>query len=1156
MKKIMELSGNMEFPGLKKLFRIMKLTTFLILFSVVCVFASETYSQTKKLNLNMNNVTVKEVLSAIEDQSEFKFMYSAKVIDVNREVAINEENSKIEDALKSLFAGTDVNYTIKDRIIVLSSATTISNEVSAGQQQKSVSGRVTDSSGASLPGASVIVKGTTIGVITDGDGKYSLSKVPENAILQFSFVGMKSQEFAVSGKTTINVSLAEETVGLEEVVAVGYGTQKKVNLTGAVSQVGSEVLESRSVTNVTAVLQGVSPGLNVTSNASYGGEPGASMAINVRGAGSLSGGNPYVLVDGVPMNMDNVNPNDIESISVLKDAASSAIYGSRAPYGVILITTKSGRKGGKPTLNYSGIVGWATPTVLPELANSLDWANGLNEASLNTGQSPIYSAEVIERIKKRRADPNFPSTFPDPSNPSIWGTYGNANDNVEYYDVYYQDWSAQQNHNISINGGSQNSSYYVGFGYVSDAGQLNYIEDKFERYNLITKLSSDVTDWMTFSLNSKFSYSLNNYPIGAEGDNRQMIERMLARAWPTEPIYTPNGEINVRDITQVPFLINGGSDKRYNWDMWLTPSVEIRLLKGWNMNADFSYNLNSNMRNFSRNKITGLGVDGVTETLHYSQTWNGMFQTLANTRYMTTNVYSKYEKKIDDHFISILIGGQAELNNYTSLNGEKRDFVTEAVPSISTATGDLQVDDNLSHWSTMGIFSRLTYNYQEKYLFEFNGRYDGSSRFGEGNRWGFFPSFSAGYNLSKENFWKPLSNSINNMKIRASYGTLGNQNVANYLQIPILPIRTQLGYIINDKRPIYTQIPNLASIGLTWETSKTIDVGLDASFLNNRLDFTFDWYNRTTENMFGPSETLPAVFGTSVPQENNATLETKGFDLSIGWKQKISDLNYEVRLIMSDNKSVVTQYNNPTKLISNYYEGMELGEIWGYETVGLFESDDDVKNSPNQTLFYSKWTAGDVKYKDLNNDEKITWGDRTVDNPGDMKIIGNSNPRYSYGLNLRMDYKGFDLAMLFQGVGKRSVWMGGRNPSAMFGFANAWYFASLMTDHLDYWSPQNTDAYLPKPYMNSQNNKNSQVQTRYLQDFSYIRLKNLQIGYTLPNNISKKAKLEKLRLFIGGENILTFSKGWGPFDPEAAINGSFVGYPLRETYSIGMNITF
>ena len=1133
--------------------RIMKVL-FILMTATLVSFATGSYSQSKSLTFRLEKVNLIEIFEQIEKQSDLKVAYDVSNINMDQRINISVDDASIETVLAKVLENTDLSFRVINHYVIISSK---ENELSPNvQQQKSISGKVTDSSGGSLPGVSVVVKGTTSGTITDSNGNYSLSNVSSNSTLQFSFVGMKLQEIKFGSQTSINVVLVEETIGIDEVVAVGYGTQKKVNLTGAIGQVSSTKLENRPLTSIGAALQGVIPGLNVSSNSVNGGEPGASMNLNIRGMGSLSGGSPYVLVDGVPMDMNNVNQNDIESISVLKDAAASAIYGARAPYGVILITTKQGKKDAKPTITYSGNFGWTAPTILPHLANSLDFANAMNEASANSGQSPIFRPEVIDRIKKRMNDPSFPSTFPDSSNPSIWGTYGDSNDNNDYYDVYYKDKSFRQKHDLGISGGSQNSSYYIGLGWLKEGGKLNFINDYYQRYNLISNLSSNVTKWLTVKLNTKFAYSTTKYPIGPDGrSDRQSTYWQIARAWPTEAIYTPNGDINVRDLTVVPYLINGGSDMAYNTDIWVTPSAEIRLTKDWKVNADFSYNNANYKENLHHNKLSMLSVDKTSATLHYSQTWSDAQQTLSNTQYMTSNIFSNYEKKLNDHYFNILIGGQSELNNYMSLWGSKRNLVTEAVPSISTATGDQLLDDNLSHWSTLGVFGRLTYNFKEKYLLEVNSRYDGSSRFGEEKRWGFFPSVSAGYMISKENFWESFRSTINSFKVRGSFGSLGNQNVPNYLQIPILPINTNLGYIMNGVRPIYTTYPNIASTGLSWETSKTIDFGVDASFFDNRLDMTFDWYNRKTINMFGPGETLPAVFGTSVPRKNNAALDTKGFELSVGWKQSINnDLKYEIQLSFSDNKSIVTQYNNPTKYIGNYYEGMVLGEIWGYETVGFYTSDQDVKDSPNQSKIYSKWTAGDVKYKDLNGDGTIYNGTQTVADHGDLKIMGNSTPRYLFGLNLNTSYKNFDFGMFLQGVGKNDIWMGG---TQIFGFGSAFYFTSLMTNHLDYWSPQNTNAFLPKPYMSRENSKNELVQTKYLQDGRYIRLKNLQIGYSLPAHISSIINVEKLRVYVSGENILTFSKLKGPFDPEATGGNYGAGrvYPIGKIVSFGINVT-
>ena len=1126
----------------------MKLTVFFLLVTIFNVFGSKTYSQNARLNLDMKDVPIQAVLNAIEGQSEFFFLYSSKMIDVNQKVDINVADRKITEVLDELLANTEIKYTVRDRQILLVNKEA---EKALGLQQNRVTGTVTDKNGP-IPGANVVVTGTTLGTMTDIAGKYSIEVPQGSKSLTFSFIGMGSQEISIGTLTQINVTMVDLAIGLEEVVVVGYGTQKKVNLTGAVSSVSSEILEKTPVPNINKVLQGIVPGLNITTT-KYGGEPGGEMDFNIRGVGSLSGGSPYVLVDGVPANMNTLNPNDVESVSILKDAASAAIYGAKAAYGVILITTKSGSRNEKMQASYSNSFSWSAPTFLPESINSLDFAKGMNIAALNSGQAPFFSDEVIDRIIKYQADPeHFPSAVMDPATKD-WGTYGLTNANTDWYDVYFKDISFSQKHDLNVNGGSKNASYYVGLGWVHEGGELNFCNDYYERFNLTANYTANVTEWMVISLKSKFNRGFNNYPP-IRGD-RNNVWGQVIRAMPTYPVYTPNGDMML-DLPSTPYLAHGGSKKAYTNDLWLTPSIDLNLTKDWTIHTDFSYNYNSFKQSAFQAIIWAYMADGVTPVLHFSQNYNMITQTLNNNEYYTSNIYTKFEKKLNNHFFSILMGAQAELSNNFSLTGWKRDLISETIPSISVATGTLDIDDNISHWSTDGAFMRLLYNFNEKYLFEIDGRYDGSSRFQSGKRWGFFPSVSVGYNIWKENFWEPVKSVVNTLKLRASYGSLGNQNVANYLNIAIMPISTNLGYIINGRRPVYTRSPSNPSMGLTWETSSTLDFGIDAGLLDNRLSFTFDWFKRKTVDMFGPGESVPAVLGTSVPQENNATLETKGFDLAIKWEQFVNaDFQYNLNLVLSDNKSIVTQYNNPTKLFANYYEGKNYGEIWGYVTEGLFQSDADAL-AVNQSQLYNKWTAGDVKYVDLNGDGKITRGTSTLDDPGDMKVIGNSSPRYMYGINVGARYKGFDFTMFWQGIGKKDLWIS--NEVARFGFYSGYSGGSTIQKHTsDFWTPDYTDAYLPKPYLTTENGKNHQVQTRYLMDASYIRLKNIQLSYTLPSNITEKIKIEKVRIYLSGVNIFTFSNIYKSFDPETAGGGGGgFGYPLSKAVYVGINVTF
>ena len=1009
--------------------------------------------------------------------------------------------------------------------------------------------------GEPMPGVNILVKGTVNGTVTDFQGRYAISVLGSDPVLVFSFIGYVSQEVAVNGRETIDVSMTEDIKSLEQVVVVGYGTQKKVNLTGAVTQITSDKLESRNVTNIDQALQGIAPGLNITTNANQGGQPNAPMGINIRGVGSLSGGSPYVLVDGSPMDLNMVNPADVESISILKDAASTAIYGSRAAYGVILITTKSGKNNEKIRTTYTNSFIMSQPTYLPGFVNSLRFANTINEAANNSGQNNIFSDETIERIKQYQADPfNTPSMVADPKDPNGWGYWNLGHANTDWYDVLYKDWSYAQRHNLGVSGGSKNANYYLGLGWVGEDGKFNYADERYERFNLTSNVSLQVSERIKVVLKAKFNRSYQKYFKSQHESDRETFFTMMGLSWPTDPVYTPNGDFAM-DKNQPPVLQNGGSDQQYTSDVWLSPSIEVKLTDNWRINADLSYNFNGYKRGDHRAVIWGLATDGVTPIRHYSQNWNRMSQVVTHNEYMTANIFSNFSKQINQHYFGLLVGGQSELSNNMMLSGWRRDLVTEGVPAISTAIGDKEVDDNMSHWSTLGTFMRVSYNFNEKYLLEINGRYDGSSRFQRGRRWGFFPSASVGYNISQEDFWQPLENTVTNLKIRASYGSLGNQNVANYLHEETIPIQTNLAWIMDGKRPVYSTIPSNRSTGLTWETSKSVNAGFDADLFNGKLSTTFDWFKRSTENMFGPGETLPALYGAAVPLKNNATLETKGVELSVTWRQVVNDdLRFDLGMIYSDNKSIVTEYNNPTSYIHDFYPGKTYGEIWGLTTEGLFQSDAEATEWVNQSQYYSRWGAGDVKYSDLNDDGKITTGNQTLANPGDLKVIGNTQPRHMFGLTANVNFRAFDFTMFWQGVGQRNVWMPNQN---FFGFRSSWTATTVAAHALDYWSPENPDAYFARPYLTAENNKNQQLQSRYLQDASYIRLKNLQIGYSLPDRFISKLRLEKLRVYVGGENLLTASKMIA-FDPEANVraNGANLVYPLSKSLSTGLNLTF
>src|SRR5665648_383863 len=956
MKKNLDLTRDTKISWLKKLFRIMKLTTFLILFSVVCVFANETYSQSKKINLNMKNVLVKEVLSAIEDQSEFKFMYSGKVIDVYREVAIKEENSQIEDALKSLFAGTDVNYTIKDRIIVLSSTEILNNELLASQQQKSVSGKVTDSSGASLPGVSVVVKGTTTGVVTDNSGNYSLSNIPENAILQFSFVGMKTQEIVVGNKSVLNLVLQDESIGLDEVVAIGYGTQKKVNLTGSIDVVSGNVLENRSAQNVGMLLQGVTPNLNINVT-NQGGKPGSTTLWNIRGMGSINGGDqPLVLIDGVESQTDvnNLDPESIESISVLKDASASAIYGSRAPFGVVLIITKHGKNNEPIRINYNNNLSFSSPIAVPYFADSYTWVTAFNEGAANSGFAPIYPDEQVKRVKgyidgtyKTEYDPNNPPT-------SIWTGRWMGNANNDWPTLYWKKNAFSQKHNVSMEGGDSKTRYFISSSYFDQGGLNNWGHDGYKRYNILANVSSQVTNWIRFDFSTKYAKTNQDQVLGIVGQTDSYIYRSILTFSPMMPYHNINGSIYNPLIRA---LQSGGRAIDDNNDLMLTLGAEIEPVKGWKTNISFNYDNAGFIHTENPKPVPVELPTGQFGNIGYAT--SGSVENMSNSNYSLFNVTTSYEKSIGNHNIKALVGYEEELSNYRGLNGSKMDLITSNVPSINTALGAATLSDAISHWATQGVFGRINYNFKEKYLLEFSARDNGSSRFAPRSRFGFFPSVSAGYNIAREGFWETITPYINQIKIRGSYGSLGNQYVANYLYLSRIPVNIQLPYIIGGERPIYAQAPNLISSNLTWETVTTADVGIDAGFLKNRLNLTLDWFSRATNNMIGPSESLPAVLGTTSPPSNNAKLATSGFEISIGWTDRIStDLSYNVKIAIGNNTTKILKFKNDSKSIDSWNEGRKIGEIWGLTTDKLIQTVGE--KMPDQSFYYNTWGPGDM----------------------------------------------------------------------------------------------------------------------------------------------------------------------------------------------------
>jgi TonB-linked SusC/RagA family outer membrane protein len=1159
-----------------KILMIMKLTTFFFLVGILSV-AAKGYSQHARLDLSLQNASIQELFLEIEKQSEFNFFYKDDQIDVNRLVSIEANNSLIGDVLNDVFADDDVTYTIVDKVIVITP-----KKVQQGIQ---VTGTVKSaSSGESLPGVNIIVKGTTKGAISNAIGSYSISVDNSDAILVFSYVGHITQEVEVGDRTTIEVMLQEDVFGLEEVVVVGYGTQKKINLTGAVDVINDEeVFSNRPAENVGQVLQGVSPNLNI-SLSDDGGEPGAGNNWNIRGIGSLEGDDdPLILVDGVEMDVNTLDPSSIESVSVLKDAASSAIYGSRAPFGVILIQTKHGEKGSGFKVHYNNTFGFSSPLRLPHFVSSEELATAFNQACDNSNLLHTFSDEQMDRIRRHMEGTYLPQHDTVNTEGSIWDGRWNGNANIDWMDEYYRKNSPRQKHTLSLEGGSEKTQYFVSAGYFMNDGLYNVGYDSYDRYNFLSNITSQVTDWMRLDFKTKFSQEQSDYPVGefgpetdetpSEARGETFLE--MKSFWPTTPKYNwgvdPNDHVRAISNPIYRSLEGAGRSESTSNDSWITIGTVLEPVKGWETNIYLNYNyfMQRNSDNeipvpvhLPSGEVGNIGARTNTYKIFYD-----------NASYINFNARTSYERSIKDHYFKVMVGYEQESNFYAGLNASGRDVITSEVPSISTALGDLTVDDHMSHWSTQALFSRINYDYKGKYLFEANGRYNGSSRFAKDSRWGFFPSFSAGYNISRENFWTPVENIVNTLKFRGSYGSLGNQNVPNYLYLDIISIAPNLEYVIGNERPNYvTSAPNIVSSNLTWETVTTFNVGIDAGFLDNRLWMTFDWFNRTTTEMFGPSIDLPGVLGASVPQENNATLETKGWEGTLNWKDRVSsDFNYNIRVSLGDSKTTILEYLNEEGLIDNWYVGKEYGEIWGYTSDGFIQTEGE--EMPDQSYFFPYWHPGDMKYKDLNGDNVINDGERTLNDHGDLSVIGNSSPRYNIGIAASFTWKNLDFNMFWQGILKHPYYpyySGSYSSSS----SNFWGIVGTIGHSgifkgpaLDYWRPAdetnilgpNTDAYFPAPYSTAENAKSRQTQSKYLLNSAYIRLKNIQLGYTLPQELTKKVHIQRLRVYVSGENLLTVTSLPEALDPE----GLYVGYyglgqtyPLSKIFAFGLNLTF
>lgn len=1082
-------------------------------------------------------------------------------------------------------------------------------------QNIKVSGIVTDEKGIPQYGVSVMVKGTKTGVFTSDKGSYEVV-APKNGTIVFSFIGMSTQEIPINNRTSINVVMKEDAVMLEELVVVGYGVQKKENLSGAVSTVDvAKTLESRPISDVGRALQGSTPGLIVSSTS---GALGGSPNIKIRGYTSTLGGgsgNPLILVDNVEVpSLSYVNPDDIQSISTLKDAATTAIYGARAAFGAILITTKKGSNSGAPKVSFTSNFAWATPTDVPKhtradlnLQYSFDQMNALSNPIKNEfGQvGYYYTPDVIAKVKE------WIDLYGDGSSlgremvqgrdfdyrPS-GGTYFYRPWDI--YNIYYKNWTPQQNYNVTVSGGNETTTYNLSAGMLNQKGVLKLFDDYFKRLNTAGSISTQINKWVTLRGRFMYAKTYEENPFlyaGSTYDPQYYLYR-----W--HQVY-PYGTFNGNEFRgAVNDLVSARPEESDSYYSRYTLGTTIKPIKDLSIDFDYTY-----AQTFSTLHRVGGYVKGIDQWSRTgTKTFDDMYTTYTTSTYdyaqytssknvrNTFNAYATYDKKIGEHSFKLMAGTNVEDAEYVYLSAKRNGVYDFDKGEVNLAGGDQFATSNHSWWSIAGVFSRFNYSFKDRYLFEANVRYDGSSKFDLERRWGFFPSASAAWRVTEEPWMTPVKQYVNSLKLRASYGAVGNQDVplGSYIsQLSVTTPSTSGNYwLINGNFvPYVSSSPALVDPNLTWESVSTLDIGLDARFLRDKLGLTVDWYQRVTKDMLTTGVVIPSTIGASAPRRNYGELTTNGIEISLDFNHTFSNgLHLSATAQFTDYTSKITKFASPAdpgvgSTSPGYFEGMRLGDIWGYKVDRLFQAEDfiyennaiklitlpngkitnvKIEGIPDQSILESglfRFGPGDVKFKDLDGNGVIDYGTNTLSNPGDRTVIGNTQPRYQYGFRVGADWKGFDLDVFFQGVGSRQIWATGNM------VLPGYFAAEANFDHtLDYWTPTNTGAFYPRALEYAQTAKWNYVPNdRYLLDASYIRLKNLNFGYTLPISITKKVNIKKLRVYFSGENLFEIDNmGDVPIDPEidwttANLNDSRTfgrTYPYRRTLSFGVQIDF
>ncbi|MBX2921652.1 MAG: TonB-dependent receptor [Chitinophagaceae bacterium] len=1116
----------------------------IILLFATCMQASaNAYAQ--QISLSVKNSTLKHVFSEIKKQTGYSFLWDEGILRKAKPVSFTVKDASIEDVMRECLRNQPLTYTIDKRLIVVKAAAAEISDVTpvpALPADISLSGRVTNANKEPLEGVSVTVKGTHTGTTTDADGQFRLEVQPYSVLI-FSRVGYNTREISIGNQTVIKVTLSSAEGRMDEVVVVGYGSQRKAELTGAVSETkGDSVIANRPVTSVAQALQGRVAGLQI--NPSANSKPGAGYSFNIRGVTSINGGAPLVLVNGVEMDPNLVPPDDIENITVLKDASAS-IYGARGAFGVILITTKKGEKSTPLQLIYTNNFSWSNPTTLPEKVDPITQIKIGGIAWENGGGTPgaYWGRDVKTWIDLYESAPKL-NTYTYVN--GLIYPLGNSN----MIDVMTEPGFIQK-HNLSVSGGSDKISYRLSAGLMGQDGVLVLDKDKFSRKNISGDISTDITKWLSLDGNINFIRSRTAFPWIPNGDNYLYsvsynrptfwltgIDSASGNPWGYSPAMVALGANN--------YTVTDNSN--------IQLATSIKPFRGMEIKGRYTFRRNTGDQEDHANfYMMANPPDGRS---YASTNPNSITRTASFSNFQVYEVWMQYEKRFNNmHYIKLMGGYSQEEFNGKSYYSRVQNLISDNIPSLSLGTGNTFVGDNINEWATSSLFSRLNYNYKAKYLAELIVRYDGSSRFPENDRFALFPSGLLGWRISDESFMQWSKSWLSNLKLRASYGVQGNQTILNYAYSPSMGI-SRANWIVGGIQPVILTPANLISSSFTWEKVNSLNFGLDFGFFTNRLNGSLEIYRRNTIGMLAPGNILPATLGTSVPETNSADLQVNGAELSVNWNDQISKkLSYRIGLNVYNLKAKITKYDNPLGLINTYNEGRLMGEIWGYVTDRLFTEDDFTTDAggtraykdgiPRQDLLFSNRIPmpGDVKFADLNKDGVINYGNNTVSNPGDLKVIGNSSPQYQFGLSLGINYKRISISAFLQGVAKRDMWIG-----SSLVFAGAGTYDSYYKHTLDYWTPENPEAFYPRP--NTQE-WNRQVQTRYLQNAAYLRFKNITCSYDIPDGILNKVKLKNLKVYCSAENLFLISGLPKGIDPE--LGGAYT-FPLQKEFSFGVNV--